>query len=62
MTWRELKQWLDTVPVNLLDQPVHYVEPYDDREIIEPEFVSAAEDITDSDGRPRVSAGQPLLG
>lgn len=62
MTWRELKQRLDEMPADVLDQAVLYAEPYDDREILEPEFFLAAEEINESDGRPRVRAGQPLLG
>jgi len=62
MTWRELKLRLDAMPADVLDQAVLYVEPYDDRVVLEPDFISAVEDIADSDGRPRVRAGRPLLG
>ena len=62
MTWRELKQRLDAMSADVLDRPVLYLEPYDDREIMEPDLILALEDFVDSDGRPRVRAGQPLLG
>ncbi len=62
MRWRELKQRIDALPADVLDQAVLYVEPYDDRVVVEPDFLSAVEDIADIDGRPRIRAGQALLG
>lgn len=61
MTWRELKERLDAMPASLLDRPVCYVEPYDDREIIEPDFMRATADLFDSDGRLCIGKDQPLL-
>lgn len=62
MTWRELKKRLDAMSADMLDRPVLYLEPYDEREIVEPELILALEDSVDNDGRPRIRAGQPLLG
>lgn len=62
MTWRELKQRLDAIPAHVLDQPVCYVEPYDNREIVEPDFISVAdEDIVDCNGRHAIRKGEPFL-
>ena len=55
-------QRLEAMPAHFLDQPVRYVEPYDDRRTLEPDFVRAArEDVFDVSGRLCVGKGEPFL-
>ena len=65
MTWRELSAFISKMPSSDIDQPVRFVEPYDDGGqgyVLEP--IVAAEDISlgnESSENVFVKAGETLL-